>query len=120
MSMTSQYYAEMLERTKERRQHYIDKVEFLEARLYLGHLWEQTTYVSQFLLDDDGKPEVQKLFILDPEYFIDKEELLRHIKLKVKQFKDIDDSNELPEWRHEAYRCAKVMLDHYELFNGKY
>lgn len=118
--MTSQYYQEMLDRTKERRQHYIDKTEFLEARLFLGHLWEQTTYVSQFLLDDDGKPEVQKLFILDPEYYLEEEKLLQQVKSRVKLFKDIDDSETLPEWRHEAYRCVKVMLDHYDTFKDKY
>ena len=88
-----------------------EKQAYLKAEQYLASLSETATYTTSLMAAYDGKPAERSLSISLYAFT----EMLPEIKRGAKYFKDMDDSQEWPTWKAEAYKQAKI----YDTYNKR-
>jgi len=77
---------------------------FLKAEQYLASLSETATYTNSLMAPYDGKPAERSLRIS----LYSTMEMLPEIKRAAKHYKNVDDSQDWPTWKAEAYKQAKI------------
>lgn len=98
-------------------------VKAYEAKLFLVELWDTATYTNSIMNeyfnteDHTDKKLFDSLYI---NYFVRENTLISYIQRMTKHFKDVDDSQDWPKWKKEAYKQAKIYQSFYnsDLNNG--
>ncbi len=91
------------------------RVDFLEAEMFLVELYESATYSNiglSKLLKIDFK---QSLFPMFPSKYSDRH-LLDEVKFYAKHYKEVDDSGIWPDWKRDAYKYARTYEELKHLF----
>lgn len=91
------------------------RLDFLIAEKFLCELWDNATYSCLSLISyDPDYANPKKLFTsLGISYYAENSKLLKKVQQGAKHFKDMDDSQDWPSWKKEAYKQAKIYQEYY-------